>query len=92
MATLLEARARQWEAQWFREGREQGIERGRSEERALLSRLASRKFDAGTAERLSGLLNGITDAERLAEIGEWIIESGTGAELLDRAERVSRRV
>ena len=87
MATLLEARAKEWVAQWF----QQGIERGRSEERALLSRLAARRFDAETAEQLSGLLDGIADAERLAEVGESIIECETGVELLDRAERVSRR-
>ena len=91
MATLLEARAKEWVAQWFQQGIEQGIERGRSEERALLSRLAARRFDAETAERLSGLLDGIADAERLAEVGESIIECETGVELLDRAERVSRR-
>ena len=90
MATLLEARAKKWVAQWFQQGIEQGIERGRSEERALLSRLAARKFDAETAERLSGLLDGITDAERLAEVGESIIECETSAGLLARAERVSR--
>ena len=91
MATLLEARAKEWVAQWFQQGIEQGVERGRSEERALLSRLAARRFDAETAERLSGLLDGIADAERLAEVGESIIECETGVELLDRAERVSRR-
>ena len=91
MATLLEARAKKWVAQWFQQGIERGIERGRSEERTLLSRLAARKFDAETAERLSGLLDGITDAERLAEVGESIIECETSAGLLARAERVSRR-
>ena len=95
MATLLEARAKEWEAQWFREGREQGIEqgieRGRTEERqAMFHRLAARKFDTDTAERLSELLERIADPERLAEAGEWIIECETGAELLDRAERARR--
>ena len=91
MATLLEARARQWEAQWLQEGIakgiEQGIERGRAEERALLGRLAVRKFGAGTGERLTGLLDGLTDPERLAEVGEWLIECETEAELLDRVKQ-----
>ena len=56
----------------------------------MLCRQTARKFDAATAERLSGVLNGLADAERLAEVGEWIIECGTGAELLDRAGRTSR--
>ncbi len=51
----------------------------------MLCRQAARKFDAATVERLSGVLNGLADPERLGEVGEWIIECETGAELLDRA-------
>ena len=64
--------------------------RGKAEERALLRRQAERKFDADTAERFSGLLDGVTDPEHLAEIGEWIIECETGAELLARAGNANR--
>ena len=93
---MLAERVKEWTEQWLREGREQGlqqglergIERGRAEERALLCRQASRKFDAETAERLSGLLDRLSDPERLAEVGDWIIECRTGAELLDRAGRI----
>ena len=88
MATLHEARAREWQAEWFQRGHDQGIGRGQTE---LMRRQAKRKFDAETAERLSGLLDGLTDPERLAEVGEWIIECATGAELLDRTERVIGR-
>ena len=80
--TMLEEQVREWTQQWFEEGREAG----RAEERALLCRQTARKFDAATAERLSGVLDGLADPERLAEVGEWIIECETGAELLDRAE------
>ena len=83
---MLEEQVREWTQQWFEEGREEG----RAEERALLCRQVARKFDADTAERLSGMLNGLADAERLAEVGEWIIECETGAELLGRAGRTSR--
>ena len=78
--------------QGLERGREQGLERGRAEERALLCRLAARKFDTETAERLSGLLERLTDPERLAEVGDWIIECGTGTDLLDRAGRLDRPV
>ena len=104
--TILAESVKEWTEQRLREGREQGIEqgreqgielgpergieRGRAEERALLCRLAARKFDAETAERLSGLLDRFTDPEHLAEIGDWIIECGTGADLLDRAGRLDR--
>ena len=99
---MLAERAKQWTEEWLRQGREQGLERGleqgreqglergRAEERALLCRLASRKFGAETGERLSGLLGRLTDPERLAEVGDQVIECGTGAELLDRAGRLAR--
>ena len=85
---MLAERAKEWTEEWLREGREQGLERGRAEERALLCRQAARKFDAETAEKLSGLLERLTDPESLAEVGDSIIECGTGAELLARAERI----
>ena len=70
--------------QGMEQGIEQGIERGIAAERDLLRRLAARKFDAGTAERLAGLLSRIDDPERLAEAGDWIIECVTGADLIAR--------
>ena len=78
----------EWEQEWFRQGREAGRVEGREEglagERALLLRLAARRFGAETAETLAGLLEGVDDADRLAEIGEMIVDCGTGSELLDR--------
>ena len=92
MATLHEARAKEWEARWFERGRAQGIEQGQAEgRRALMRRQAARKFDAETTERLSEVLDGLANAERLAEVGEWIIECETGDELLDRVERARRQ-
>ena len=78
--TMLKHRMDEWEQEWFRQGREAGL----AEERALLRRLAARRFGAGTAEALAGLLEGVDDADRLAEIGEMIVDCGTGDELLDR--------
>ena len=66
------------------EGRAEGLERGIAAERDLLRRQAARKFDAGTAERLAGLLSRIDDPERLAEAGDWIIECASGDELIAR--------
>ncbi len=70
--------------EWVEEGREQGIAQGRAEERALLCRLAERKFDAATARRLAAALEDVADAGRLAQVGDWIIECGTAADLLAR--------
>ena len=85
--TMLEETVREWTADWVAEGLEQGLEQGRAEERALLCRLAARKFDAATAQRLSAALAEVTDPARLAEVGDWIIECGTAAELLTRVAR-----
>ena len=71
-------------AEGWAEGRTEGIEQGIAAERDLLRRLAARKFDAGTAERLAGLLERIDDPERLAEAGDWIIECADGDELIAR--------
>ena len=78
---LAEQRAGQLARQYMTEALER--------ERALLSRLAARKFDAETAARLSALLSRVDDPERLAEIGEQVIDCATGAELLDRARRAA---
>ena len=97
--TMLAERAQEWweeiRREGLRAGREEGREEGRAEVREaqqrLLSRLAARKFDAATAERLSELLHDLTALERFEDVGDWIIESDTGAELIERTERMVRR-
>ena len=89
--TMLAEQVREWTEEWVEEGREQGIAQGRAEERALLCRQAERKFDAATARRLAAALEDVADAGRLAEVGDWIIECGTAAELLARVSDERRR-
>ena len=88
---MLEETVREWTADWVAEGREQGLEQGReqgrAEERALLCRQAARKFDAAAAQRLAAALAEVADPDRLAEVGDWIIECGTADELLARVAR-----
>ena len=89
--TLVE-RVAEWPKQWLREGREQGIAEGREQgvaqgvdqQRALLCRLAAARFDADTAARLTHLLAPITDPERLAEVGVWLVRCDTATEFLAR--------
>ena len=76
--------AGQYRAKGRAEGIEQGLERGLAAERDLLRRLVARKFGAGTGERLASLLAQIGDTGRLAQVGGWIIDCGTGAELMAR--------
>ena len=84
MPGLMEARIMEWEARVLERGREQGIAQGRAEERALLCRLAERRFDAETAGQVSVLLAEVAGAEDLLEAGDWILECRTGGELLER--------
>ncbi len=72
-----------------REGLAEGIRQGRAEGHVtLVCRQARLKFGAGTAERLSRLLKGVSDPERIGRIGDRIIECETGTELLARAREV----
>ena len=98
--TMLEETVREWTREWLEQGRAQGIEQGRAqgieqgrvrgieqgrhEERALLCRLAARKFDAGAADGLAAALTGVTDPDRLARVGDWIIECASASDLLAR--------
>ena len=83
--TLVE-RVGEWPKEWVREGLAQGL----GHERALLRRQAASRFGASAAERLSEVLADISDPERLAEIGEWLVRCDTGGELLARADSVRR--
>ena len=78
--TMLAETVREWTEQWV----EQGLEQGRVEERALLCRQAARKFDADAGQQLAAALAEVTDPDRLAQVGDWIIECGTAAELFAR--------
>ena len=88
----------EWVEEKFRMGRvagmEQGIERGMERgrfkgrvegERALLIRQARRRFGAEVSEALSKLVEDVDDLDRLAEVGDWVVDCATGRELLDRA-------
>ena len=66
------------------EGRAEGMERGIAAERELLGRLAARKFGIDASERLAALLARIDDPERLAEVGDLIIDCATGDDLISR--------
>ena len=59
--------------------------------RALLKRQADAKFGTTTAGRLGEVLEPVTDIDVLTEIGDLVLLSGTGAELLARADAVLRQ-
>ena len=74
---------------WGAEILEQGIEQGIERQKALLHGLAERCFGRAAAERLSAALAGVTDANRLAEAGEWIVDCATTTDFLARVDRAS---
>ena len=85
----------EWAEEKYQRGRAEGLQRGRFEgraegmerERALLLRLAERRFGADVAEALSKLIEGVEDPDRLAEVGDLVVDCATGSELLARADR-----
>ena len=81
-------RNRKNEARIYAQALEQGRAEGLEFHRRLLERQAARRFGADVGERLSALLAGVSEPDRLAAVGEAIIECGTGAELLAAAERI----
>ena len=68
-----------------------GFERGLELERALLVRLAGRKFGPDAASRLAAAIAGMNDSDRLEEVGDAVIACAGGAEFLDRAEEIAGR-
>ena len=87
------ARRKVWEDQYRAEGREQAREEAREEARAsecaCLHRLAARRFGSVAANSLAAFLESVDDAERLAEVGDWIVDCATAAELIERVEAAS---
>ena len=79
MAYLMEDRVKQWQADWREEGREEG-------QRDLLQGIASRRFGADAAQRLSVALNGSPSRDRLAELGDLIVGCTSAEEFLERLD------
>lgn len=90
--TMLEEAITEWRQAAIAEGRTQGIAEGRSqgraEERALLRRLAARRFGAEAGDALATLLGHEDDSERLATIGDLVVDAANSDELLRRGRSV----
>ena len=80
MPTLMEAT---WD-KWFEEHDAEVHARGLTEgAMRTLRRMAVARFGASTADRLSALLRSV-DADRLDEVGDWMLACETADELLER--------
>ena len=86
---MLETEPRTWADRIRDEGlRErpaaEGLERGLERERKLLLRLARVRFGDSLTRSMATLLEPVTDADRLEEIGEWLLVCDSGEALLAR--------
>ena len=80
---------RQGMSKGLRQGMSEGVKQGMAEgERTLLRRQAARRFGAETGDALAALLANEEDAERLAEMGELMMDCASPEELLRRGARL----
>ena len=93
MSSLAE-RVKRWgdelNQEWLTKGLERGIEQGIERERALVRGLAARRFGPVVAQRLTPLLEQLSDADRIAAVATGVIECETGDEFIARAKEVQR--
>ena len=93
MASLMVEKWKKREEQILARAETRGLARGRAQviesERRLLGRQAALRHGAETGERQAALLTGVSEPERLALVGEAIINCGTDAELLAAARRIA---
>ena len=74
-----------WAVRWYEDGVDDGIERGIERERALVRRLAVRRFGSGIADRVVPVLSRLTDAERIAAVAEAVLDCDTADEFIVQA-------
>ena len=81
---MLETEPRTWADRIRDEGREKGAAEGLERERKLLLRQARVRFGDTLTRSMATLLEPVTDADRLEEIGEWLLICDSGEALLAR--------
>ena len=86
--TMLEEAITEWRQAAIAEGLAEGRSQGMAEERALLRRQAARRFGADAGDALATLLGHEDDSERLATIGDLVVDAANGDELLRRGRSV----
>ena len=79
---------RQGMSEGMSKGRRQGVSEGMSHERALLGRLAARRFGTAAGDALTALLANEEEAERLARVGDLVVDCTSAEELLQRGRHL----
>ena len=83
---MLERAITEWRKAALAEGKSLGRREGRVEgERAMLQRVAARRFGTATGDALAALLGEATDARRLDAIGDLVADCASADELLRRS-------
>ena len=73
-----------------KQGLQQALEQALEHERGLLRRMAALRFGAETGERAAALMADIGEADRLADVGDWLVQCGAGDEFLARVASIAR--
>ncbi len=84
---MLEENMREWTREWLEQGAPRASSRGAPRASSKSARCFAVWLPAsstGAAEGLAAALAGVTDADRLARTGDWIIECVTASDLLAR--------
>ena len=81
---MLAETATRWRQEALDEGMRLGVSEGISHQRALLRRLAARRFGIATGDALAALLANEEDVERLAKVGDLVLDCATADNLLRR--------
>ena len=74
--------------EWREAAVAEGLAKGIARERALLRRIAARRFGTAAGDALATLLVNEEDSERLAAIGDLVGDAANGEELLRRGRSV----
>ena len=86
---MLAERMTQWRQEALDEGRRQGLSEGRRQGVSHeLQRLAARRFGVAAGDALAGLLANVEDVDRLAEVGDLVVDCASTEELLRRGQVV----
>lgn len=89
MSSTLAERVRKWgdelNQQWLEKGIEQERRAALERERALVLRLVTRRFGSQTADRLTPVLNQLSDSDRIVVVVDAVVECETPEEFLARA-------
>ena len=81
---MLAETAARWRREAIEEGIAKGMTKGMLHECALLQRQTVRRFGVAAGDALAALLAKEEDVERLAQVGELVVDCGSATELLER--------